>query len=420
MYGQDFTIPTHAQFKKDIALRLAHKEQYKRLEAEPEKQLNLLIVVDQMLTGFDPKWVNTLYLDKLLEYENIIQAFSRTNRLFGPDKPFGVIRYYRKPHTMEQNVNKAVKLYSGDKELGLFSEKLDHNLKNLNSVFGEITCLFKSAGIPDYEKLPEDGTVKAKFASLFRIFNGYLEAAKIQGFRWNQRTYSFKDAESGKPIEIGVEFDENYFLILAQRYKELSSASPDTPEGQGSDVPYDIVGYLTEIDTGVIDADYMNSRFDKFLKLLDQEGSSEEAIQQAKDELHKTFAALTQEEQKYANLFLHDIERGEAKAVEGKTLRDYITEYQFRARNDQIHRFATAFGLDEEKLRNMMKLKLSDATLNEFGRFDDLIKSVDKSKAKIFFETREKNKLIPPKVNMKTDNFLRKFILLGGFEIDSL
>ena len=53
-----------------------------------------------MLTGFDSKWVNTLYLDKIIDYESIIQAFSRTNRLFGPDKPFGVIRYYRKPYTM--------------------------------------------------------------------------------------------------------------------------------------------------------------------------------------------------------------------------------------------------------------------------------------------------------------------------------
>lgn len=75
MFGQDFSIATHARFKKDLSLRLAHKEQYKRVEREPEKQLDLLIVVDQMLTGFDSKWVNTLYMDKILEYENIIQAF---------------------------------------------------------------------------------------------------------------------------------------------------------------------------------------------------------------------------------------------------------------------------------------------------------------------------------------------------------
>lgn len=52
-YSQDFTIPTHAKFKKDLSLRLAHKEQYKRIERIPELQLDLLIVVDQMLTGFD-------------------------------------------------------------------------------------------------------------------------------------------------------------------------------------------------------------------------------------------------------------------------------------------------------------------------------------------------------------------------------
>lgn len=418
MFGQDFSIATHARFKKDLSLRLAHKEQYKRVEREPEKQLDLLIVVDQMLTGFDSKWVNTLYMDKILEYENIIQAFSRTNRLFGPDKPFGIIRYYRKPHTMEQNVSKAVKLYSGDRPIGLFVEKLSYNLGKLNAVFDDIAYLFKNAGIPDFEKLPADGTVRAKFASLFRDFNGYLEAAKIQGFRWDKRTYSFEDEESGNSIEITMEFDENAFLILAQRYKELSAASPDDPGSQDIDIPYDLVGYLTEIDTGVIDADYMNSRFDKYLKLIRQEGSSEESIEQAKAELHKTFAALTQEEQKYANIFLHDIERGDVVAEDGKTLRDYITEYQFRAKDDQIHRFATIFDLDEDKLRNMMGLNLNEATINEFGRFDELKKSVDKTKAKAFFEAYEQTKLIPPKVNMKTDQLLRQFILTGGFEVD--
>ena len=172
-YSQDFTITTHEKFKKELSLRLAHKEQYKRIERIPELQLDLLIVVDQMLTGYDSKWENTLYMDKVLEYENIIQAFSRTNRLFGPDKPFGIIRYYRKPHTMEQNVLRAVKLYSGDRPIGLFAEKLPQNLEKLNQVYEEIADVFKSAGIPDFEKLPEDTSAKAKFASLFRDLNSY-------------------------------------------------------------------------------------------------------------------------------------------------------------------------------------------------------------------------------------------------------
>ncbi len=416
-YGQDFTIPTHARFKKDLSLRLAHKEQYKRIECEPEKQLDMLIVVDQMLTGFDSKWVNTLYMDKMMEYENIIQAFSRTNRLFGPDKPFGIIRYYRKPHTMEQNVNKAVKLYSGDKPIGLFVEKLAYNLDKLNMTFQSMADLFKNAGIPDFAKLPDDPTEKAKFAQLFKDFNGYLEAAKIQGFSFDQREYDIIDDNGDNQQTISMKFDENAYLILAQRYKELLLGGGG-PKDKDI-IPYDLVGYLTEIDTDVIDANYMNSRFEKYLKLLEQEETKEELLQQAKEELHKTFAALNQEEQKYANLFLHDIERGDVVAEKGKTFRDYITEYQYRAKDDQIHRFASAFGLDEEKLRNMMSLNLNENNINEFGRLDELKKSVDKGKATAFLEAYEQTKLIPPKVNMKTDRWIRDFILFDGYEIDA-
>ena len=144
-YHQDFTIPTFSLMKKDIAARLAHKQPYTRIDLDKKEQLDLLIVVDQMLTGFDSKWINTLYLDKLLEYERVIQAFSRTNRLFGPDKPFGTIRYYRYPNTQRKNVEDAVKLYSGDRPFGLFVDKLKDNLRNLNNTYQDIQQLFINA-----------------------------------------------------------------------------------------------------------------------------------------------------------------------------------------------------------------------------------------------------------------------------------
>lgn len=413
-YNQDFSIGTHASFKKDIALRLAHKEHYKLIDKDTEQQLDLLIVVDQMLTGFDSKWVNTLYMDKMLEYENIIQAFSRTNRLFGPEKPFGTIRYYRRPHTMEKNINLAVSLYSGNKPIGLFADKLYKNLEKMNEIFGDIKDLFENAGIADFAKLPKDRTVIAKFASLFSKFNDYLEAAKIQGFKWSNLPYQFVN-EDGKKYEVNIDFDETTYLVLVQRYKEIPCG--DTGTG-GDDVPYDLVGYITEIDTGVIDADYMNSRFEKYLKLIRNDDVSKELTEQALNELHKSFATLNQEEQKYANIFLHDVQRGDVFVEEGKTLRDYITDYQFKAKNDQIHRFAETIGVDEEKLRSMMELKLTEANINEFGRLDELKKNVDKAKAKEYFENKEGAKLNPPKVNIRTDKLIREFILKGGFEID--
>ncbi len=416
-YEQQFSLKNYGKLKKDIAARLAHKTPHQGIEKELEKQLDLLIVVDQMLTGFDSKWINTLYLDKLLRYENIIQAFSRTNRLFGPDKPFGTIRYYRKPHTMEKNIEKAVKLYSGDKPISLFVEKLEYNLNKMNEIFADISNLFAASGVPNFDKLPDDHSERGKFASLFKSFNDYLEAAKIQGFTWEKATYEFNNGRGKAKTQLAMKIDENTYLVLALRYKELFNDS--SPGGGGSDdIPFEIDGYLTEIDTGKIDSDYMNSRFEKYLKTLTHDKVDEGEIRETLDELHKSFAMLTQEEQKYANIFLHDVESGNLRMESGKPFREYITEYQFKAKNDQIYRIVEVLGVDENKLRKLMVANVTEANINEFGRFDDLKASVDNAKAKEYFENLGKIKMLAFKVNIKVHNLLQEFILKGGFDIE--
>ena len=410
-FEQSFTIPSYQKYKKDVSLRLAHKKPYLGIDRHPEMQLDLLIVVDQMLTGFDSKWINTLYLDKLMRYENIIQAFSRTNRLFGHEKPFGTIRYYRKPHTMERNIKSAVKLYSGDKPLGLFVDKLEDNILSMNDVYRDIFDLYETAGVKNFEKLPEEKAAKARFALLFKVFEAYLEAAKVQGFTWKKTEYFFKH-EDDVQTSVTVALDERTYLTLLQRYKELASARVEP----GEDVPYDIEGYITEINTGAIDADYMNANFTKWRKQL-QEGASKEEIEQTLNELHKSFASMTQEEQKYANLFLHDVESGDVKVEEGKTLKDYITEYQVNAKNAQIHRFAVVVGVDENKLREIMSLHVTEANINEFGRFDDLKANVNLTIAKKYFEELEGKRVPIFMLSIKVDELLRRFILADGFEV---
>lgn len=406
-YGQDFDFARHAAFKKDLAARLAHKKPYERIHTEPSKQLDLLIVVDQMLTGFDSKWLNTLYLDKVIKYQNIIQAFSRTNRLFGPDKPHGIIRYYRYPHTMEQYINDAVKLYSGDRPIGLFVDRLESNLKAINELVADITELFVSAGVENFEKLPDDIETCAQFAKLFNTFSQHLEAAKVQGFHWEQSIYSF--TENDVEHEVTLAIDEQTYLSLVLRYKELVGKGDGGGAGEG-DVPFDISGYLTEIDTGKIDADYMNSRFDKFLKELNQH-QDPASIESTLNELHKSFASLTQSEQKYAKLFLHDLQRGDAQLIEGHTFRDYINTYKDNAENAQLNAVVNALGLDKERLIALMADSVNDKNLNDFGRFDALKDSVNKAKAKIYFEKQD-GVIIPPfKLNIRIDQFLKQFIL---------
>jgi type I restriction enzyme R subunit len=413
-YEQDFTLATHAKFKKDIASRLSHKEPYLRIENNPEKQIDILIVVNQMLTGFDSKWINTLYLDKLIEYENIIQAFSRTNRLFGPDKPFGTIRYYRKPHTMERNINAAVKLYSGDKPVDIFVEHLDQNLNALNAVFKDIEQLFVKSGVQNFEKLPSGVPERGKFAKLFSLLNFILEAAKIQGFKWSQSKYKF--VKNGGNIEIDVALDEKTYLILALRYKELYNGGSSGGSGT-SVVPYEIEGHLIQIKTDKIDADYMNSRFEKYIITLRKTGVDPIQLQSTLDELHKSFASLTQEEQKYANIFIHEVQKGTINIENGKSFREYITEYQYNAKNDQVKKVATILGLDEKQLRILMESNLNETNINQFGRFDSLKNTVDKEKAKVYFEKLEGKSIPPFKVNIKVQNLLQKFIIEGGFEV---
>ena len=406
-YGMTFTMPKYQSYKKDVAARLAHKKPYVGLENVPKKQLDLLIVVDQMLTGYDSKWINTLYLDKVLRYEGVIQAFSRTNRLFGPDKPFGNIQYYRYPHTMERNIEAAFNLYSGNRPFGLFAEHLEENLTTMNNKFREINDLFAASGVENFERLPDSVEERAMFAKLFRQFNASYEAARIQGFAWVQHYYQFQH-EDGEITDLTVALTETTYLILVLRYKELFS--PGGGLGPEDDIPYEIDTYLTEINTDRIDADYMQTRFEKYVRLLNN-AANEAEIYQALADLHKTFATLSREEQMYANQILVDVQQGNLILEPGKSLRDYLNEYISRAKNDRIHRFALNFGVDEDKLRRLSESTPTVGNLNEFGRFDQLVETVDKETARAFIEAYEGSAVPQRKLGIKIHSYLRAFLI---------
>lgn len=406
-FDQKYTITTYGKMKTDVSLRLSHEGPYKGIEKTPDKQIDILIVVNQMLTGFDSKWVNVLYLDKIMQQETIIQAFSRTNRIFGEDKPVGTIYYYRYPYTMKANIEEAVKIYAGDKAFMVFVDKLDKNLKVFNDTYLEIKYLYDNEGIKDFMHLPQDMAVRAKFALLFNILNKYLEMIKVQGFTWKKATKG----------ELSVDITEEIYYVLLQRYKELIVPGPGPGPEPPEEPPYDISSYITEIGTGKIDADYINSRFEKYLKLKGRDGESQEIVDSALQEVYKSFAMLSEEEQKYANIFIKDVQMGNVEPEEGKTMKDYIAEYMRRAKDDQIFRFSEQFGLDDSLLREMMSLHLNEENINEFGRFDKLKASADMEKVKAFFESATGEKLSIFKARSKFDNLLRSFIISNGFDL---
>lgn len=443
-FDQKFTIATAARFKKDVSNRLAHKKPYNRIQ-EADK-LGLLIVVDQMLTGFDSKWLNALYLDKVLKYENIIQAFSRTNRVLNNQtKPFGIIKYYRKPYTMEFNIEKAIKLYSGDKPFQLFVPKLDENIKKMNIIFEDIENLFKSEGIEDFSSLPDNKDVKKKFVKLYNEFSNYLNAARIQGYVPKKNADDYYDSISYEPlfvaeetVEYGNKTEEhNKIGQNNQVIKESILESPITQEAidaikaryidigknhtsNEDEIPYDIEGSLIEIDDGKIDYNYMNNRFRKFLKVLNKEHYDTIELQEALNNLHKSFSSLSQDKQKYANILIHDIESGDLIVDENKSFMDYITDYEEANENDQIKKISEAFGLDEEKLRKIMSSVVTEYNINEYNRFEELLKTIDNDKSKETLEKLYKRELKRWEINIEVDKILRKFIIQGDFDLDNL
>lgn len=417
LYGQNYDIGGYDRFKKDVSARLSHKHPYERVSAD--KQLDLLIVVNQMLTGFDSKWVNTLYLDKVIVYQNLIQAFSRTNRLFNiNEKPFGNIRYYRMPHTMEKNVEEAMKLYSGDKPIGLFADHLPTNIEHMNLVFKDILSLFKNENVGDLGKLPDSKEARGKFAKLFREFSTYLQASQIQGFAWDKVIDSV-DVDTDEVTILEVLPTEDEYNILLQRYKELKNPSDDDAEGgeDGGDITFDVDPYLTEQNTGVIDYAYMNSRFEKWLKQLSQTGVSEEELNATLEELHKSFAFLSQEDQKFANIFLHDVQTGDVQLQDGMTMQDYIFMYANNAKKEQVARLVKYLGVNQLLIYNLLDADVNEKNLNEYGRFDALKASVVKEKAQKYFTALEGKALPMFRVNNKVSEFLAEFILAGGIDV---
>lgn len=404
-FGTNFQQSTYAKYKKDVAKRLAHKAPYQHLEKE--KRLDLLIVVTQMLTGYDSKWVNTLYVDKILYYVDIIQAFSRTNRLFGPEKPFGIIKYFTRPNLMAKNIEDALELYV-DQPLSVFTDKLEANLENINKEFRTIDQLFKAEGIEYYDRLPQAEASRKKFAKEFCEMTKHLEAAKMQGFTWDKDTYEFEHTNGWGTIK--MEFDEQTYNILLQRYRELFEKGTGGGGGDDDDV-YQLEAYITETGAGTIDADYINSKFIRFIKYLYTSGSDSEMVKTTLQDLHKAFASLSQRDQRTALTIIHDIQSGDLHLKADKTIYDYINDYQKRECDQQVYTLSEATGLNIDKLKKLVNKDVNEQNINEQGRFDDLMDTLDKAKAVEFLKKVTGKEIKKMFVMANISNIIRRFIL---------
>ena len=167
-YGTAWSLDGLDRYNGDINNRLARKKaEFKQFS----KQIDLVIVVDRLLTGFDAPTIQTLFVDRTMEYAGLIQAFSRTNRTY-PGKEKGLIVTFRKPHTMEINVAEAVKLYSATKEeTRLITPTYQESMKKFKDAYKKIKE-FVLVDNPDEHTAVE---TRVEYVKAFQAFNRAYE-----------------------------------------------------------------------------------------------------------------------------------------------------------------------------------------------------------------------------------------------------
>ena len=170
-YGTNHRISDFDLYYQDVQKRIKD-QQFPNVDLPHTQKVDLTIVVDMLLTGFDSKYLNTLYVDKNLKYHGLIQAFSRTNRVLNDSKPYGnILDFRRQQHLVEE----AIALFSGEKvdnprEIWLVdpAPKVVDRLQNATQ---QLETFMQSQGLtPTPEDVPnlKGDAARSRFIELFK------------------------------------------------------------------------------------------------------------------------------------------------------------------------------------------------------------------------------------------------------------
>ena len=378
-YGTSYnrkTDPDHSGFKEDLTSRLAHKKPYEHIGNDHSKCIDIVIVVKQLLTGFDSQYVNILYLDRELKDDALIQAISRTNRVLdNNEKPWGMVKFFRKPYSMKRNLQEALKLYCEGDYADVAVNDLEKNIDKLNHIFENITYVFSQDKIENFECLPKKDENRQKFRREFYDMKTTMRAAMLQGLKWTN--------SHGKKLD----FDEKTYKILTMRYNDLPSNQGGG--GKRTQKPgFNLNTNISTMEMEKIDAEYLEAQF-RILTMEDVEDSDDydELKSAAIKEIKKNLGMLTEIQQRYAKIVLSDIENGILIVKKGKKFMDYIQEYMERIQREKIKNYADQVGLNPDRLFDLYR----EYTSGEVDplKFERLKQSVDIERLKKYYNCVE-------------------------------
>lgn len=226
IYGTSFSTDNFSAYYDDINLRMKKKR-------KDMKPLDLLLVVGMFLTGFDSKKLNTLYVDKNLEYHGLLQAFSRTNRVLNEKKRFGKVICFR---DMKENVDAAIKLFSCSDNIERITRP---PYKEIKTEYIEMTEDFlKNYPNPAVIDSIQSENEKRDFILAFRdIIKKHAEMQIYEDYTPDDITFVLSEQEF-------MDFRSKY-LDIAQNFGAQSQPSDQAAEPE---VPYGNQQTLEDID----------------------------------------------------------------------------------------------------------------------------------------------------------------------------
>lgn len=259
-YGSNHSIGEFDLYYQDVQKRIKD-QQWFNADLPHTQKVDITIVVDMLLTGFDSKYLNTLYVDKNLKHHGLIQAFSRTNRVLNATKPYGNILDFRQ---QQEAVDDAIALFSGEKtgdqarEIWLV-EKAPIVIQKLEAAVRQLDDFMKSQGLdrrPDAVASLKGDAARAGFVERFK---------EVQRFKTQLDQYTDLTDENAAAIEQILPKEDllgfrGAYLETAQRLKAQQGRGTDKPSQAVDQLDFEFVLFAS----AVIDYDYIMGLIARF------------------------------------------------------------------------------------------------------------------------------------------------------------
>ncbi|WP_306485862.1 HsdR family type I site-specific deoxyribonuclease [Anaerococcus sp.] len=269
-YGTSFSLETIGSYNRNLNERLARKKDKYKSRAE---QVDIVIVVDRLLTGFDSPSMSLLLIDRApMTPQGLIQAFSRTNRLYDERKAYGQIITFRTPKAFEEAIENAFKLYSNGGENYVTAPSYQESKEKFDQTVKELLT-YELVESPEIEYGIEK---MVKFVSVFQKFDKANAAVMVYSEYEEDEEY-YKNSIDKKTLE-------KYF----DQYNYIKALLPTTDETD-INLPLDLYYEPISIHQGTIDYNYLASLMqEKARKRSSNDAKQDSEIEKTIEELGKT------------------------------------------------------------------------------------------------------------------------------------